>query len=397
MTVSHWRRTNVLGEIHCDALVVGAGVCGVSAALHLQRRGLDVRVVERDHLCAGASGRNAGFLMRGAADNYAAGVKHFGRERTRALWTLTEENLAGLRREGIETLPRYQKIPSVLLALTEREHDELRESVDLMAADGFRVSWLDRGDDDAWRSGRVLGALVNPDDAACFPIELIAHLAATLRRPVHERQEVVDFSRASAGTVRVRTTDGVFVAPRVLVCTNAYGPLLFPELAARIAPRRGQMFAMASAAGRRPRLDASYYVNHGSEYLRQALDGTVVVGGCRTYHAEKEVGYEDVVTPWVQNDLETFAASLLNVPRNTLEITARWSGVMGFSFDDLPLVGPVEDAIGERGWDRRVWFCGAFTGHGMSMAFRTSELAVDAMLTGSDGPFPIKRARINEP
>jgi gamma-glutamylputrescine oxidase len=389
MTVSHWRRSDDLGIVRCEVLVVGAGVCGVSAALHLERRGVDTRVVEKDELCAGASGRNAGFLMRGAADNYAAGVKHFGRERTAELWRLTEMNLAGLRREGLESLPRHQKMPSVLMAFSERERDELRESAELMRADGFRVAWQETGDDSAWKTGLALGALVNPDDAACHPIELVRMLAGKLKRPIHERQEVMEIGRADrAGAIEVRTRDGVFVAGRVLVCTNAYAPLLFPELSGRILPRRGQML---SVKGDGLRLDASYYANHGSEYFRQAWDGEIVVGGCRTYHAEKETGYEDRTTPWVQRDLEKFAASVLGA--TAFEVTGRWSGVMGFSFDDLPLTGPVEDAIGERGWDGRVWFCGAFTGHGMSMAYRTSELAVAAMLGGGEGPFPSARAR----
>ncbi len=394
MTVSHWRRSDDLGEIRCEVLVVGAGVCGVSAALHLERRGVDVRVVERDELCAGASGRNAGFLMRGAADNYAAGVKHFGREKTAELWRLTEANLAGLRREGIEALPRYQRVPSVLLALTPGERDELRESVELMKADGFKVSWIEGGgggDDDAWKSGQCLGALVNPDDAACHPIELVCLLAAKLKRPIHERQEVTAIGRATGDELRVRTRDGVFVAKRVLVCTNAYGPLLFPELGDRILPRRGQMLSVRRRDAGKLRLDASYYANHGSEYFRQAWDGTVVVGGCRTYHADRETGYEDVVTPWVQEDLEMFARRVLGRREGELEVTGRWSGVMGFSIDDLPLVGPVDDVTPDKGWAGRVWFCGAFTGHGMSMAYRTSELAVEAMMSGGKGPFPIKR------
>lgn len=57
------------------------------------------------------------------------------------------------------------------------------------------------------------------------------------------------------------------------------------------------------------------------------------------------------------------------------EITARWSGTMGFSPDGMPMIGQV---LGDR-----VWFCGGFTGHGMSLGFRTAQAAVDAMLGGS--------------
>ncbi|MEO1279335.1 MAG: hypothetical protein AAFV77_10305, partial [Planctomycetota bacterium] len=50
-------------------------------------------------------------------------------------------------------------------------------------------------------------------------------------------------------------------------------------------------------------------------------------------------------------------------------------GTMGFSPDGMPLVGPISE-------DGSVWFCGGFTGHGMSLAYRTSAGAVTALLDG---------------
>lgn len=45
-----------------SAIVVGAGVVGLATAWHLRRAGLDVTVVEQDHVAAGASWGNAGWL-----------------------------------------------------------------------------------------------------------------------------------------------------------------------------------------------------------------------------------------------------------------------------------------------------------------------------------------------
>ena len=72
------------------------------------------------------------------------------------MWTLTEANLAGLRREGIGALPGVRDVPSVLLALEEGEHKELQESVTLMREDGFEVEWQESGAASAWpqRCGR---------------------------------------------------------------------------------------------------------------------------------------------------------------------------------------------------------------------------------------------------
>src|ERR1700704_5880439 len=82
------------GELpdRADVLVVGGGITGVSLMHHLGKAGIDAVLVERNHLAAGASGRNAGFLLAGVADCYAEAVRIFGRARTRDIWSMTEEN-----------------------------------------------------------------------------------------------------------------------------------------------------------------------------------------------------------------------------------------------------------------------------------------------------------------
>jgi glycine/D-amino acid oxidase-like deaminating enzyme len=398
MTISHWQRTTRLGTLHADVVVIGAGICGISAALHLQRRGIAVRIVERGvigSVGSGASARNAGFLMRGCADNYADAAKQYGRAKAAALWRLTERNLEGLRREGIDSLSVTQRVPSVLLALGEDELARLRESLTLMHEDGFAADWWDastNAGDSTWKQlaskHPPLGALVNPYDGATNGVHVLRMLASKLLCPVHEQQEVVAIEEHGSG-VCVHITDGEIIARHVLVCTNAYVPLLLPGFAGVVDPKRGQMLAIRPGVFQ---LGASYYANYGSEYFRQTWDGTVVVGGCRTYHAEREVGYEDRVTPWVQRDLEKFANRVLGEFDASHDITARWSGVMGFTQHHLPIItrcwGENAAATGNDK-SEKVWFCGGFTGHGMSMAYEVSRLAVAEMLDGVESSFDL--------
>lgn len=385
MTVSHWRRAPNPRPFECDALVVGAGVCGLSAAVALSRRGLRTAVVERGAVGSGASTRNAGFLMRGAAENYEAAIGLYGRDLARLVWRWTEENLAGLRAEGIGALPSYRAIPSCLLALEEEELAELTRSQDLLREDGFRVGWMSSGADAVWRHGRPLGGLVNPDDASINPADLMRLLASKVGT-IFEHQEVFAVEPGPRA-VTLRTAEMSLSAPRVLFCTNAYAPLLFPGMADLVQPRRGQMLAIRAPG---LRLDCSYYANHGYEYFRQTSDGSVVVGGCRRAFADVEVGYEDTTTRAVQSALERFARERLGLKPGAYEVVARWSGTMGFSPDGLPLIGPISEVPGER--EGRVWFCGGFTGHGMSMGFRAAHAAVAAMLDGGENPLPLARA-----
>jgi gamma-glutamylputrescine oxidase len=401
MTTSHWRYSPTPETLTTDAVVIGGGICGVSAALALQRRGLSTSLLERGTLASGASGRNAGFLMRGAADHYADAIRLYGRPIARLVWKWTEDNLADLRREGIEAIPSYRRIPSCLLALSDTQAEELQRSAELLREDGFAAPWITSADDTIFNRASeagVRGGLVNPHDASINPIHLVRHLVAKLTAPqttIYEHTPALRILPVRGHLLRVETPTHAFITPRILLATNAYAPLLVPSLSPLVTPRRGQMFALpnqrdAATCSRPITLAHSYYANHGSEYLRQTADGSIVIGGCRTYFADRETGYDDTTTDYVQGALERFAASLLGpafLHAGGESIATRWSGTMGFSPDGLPLVGPLPEFPGGA-----VWFCGAFTGHGMSMGFRTATVAVHAMLDGMESPFPLSRA-----
>src|SRR5699024_1192556 len=55
------------GESVRHAVVIGAGIVGLSTAWHLQERGYDVTVVDRAGIAAGSSWGNAGWLTPGKA------------------------------------------------------------------------------------------------------------------------------------------------------------------------------------------------------------------------------------------------------------------------------------------------------------------------------------------
>ncbi|MEZ6319132.1 MAG: FAD-binding oxidoreductase [Phycisphaerales bacterium] len=392
MSVSLWQRGGRAdagaGLGHADVVVVGAGIAGVSAAIALERAGADVLVLESRALAAGASGRNAGYLIRGAADNYAAGVRAWGRERARTLWRWTEGNLRALLEEGVGELPSFRRLPSCIIATEEREERELRESAVLLAEDGFDASVIEAGagpDDAVWRSGRARLGLVNPGDAVCDPVELVSHLRAQLTRArIVQGVEVGAIGAAGSG-VRVETSGGAVTGGRVLVCTNAWAGTLIEALRDVVKPNRGQMLAFHPPRAADADLAFAYYLDHGSEYLRPGPGGQVVLGGGRKHAELAERGFGEQTTPGVQAWLERYAEGLFGSP---LRVTARWAGTMGFSPDGVPLVGPVGVEGVEEG---RVWVCAGFTGHGMSLAFTTARAAVGEMLGGERTPFGVDR------
>jgi gamma-glutamylputrescine oxidase len=386
MTVSLWQRLEPRPvPVETDVAIIGAGISGLSAAIECEARGLKAVVIEQDFPGARASGRNAGYLMRGAADNYAAAAQDLGRDRARSLWKWTEDNLAALRALGVGTLPGFADRPSCLAALGEGEAEELEKSADLLEQDGFRVELIRPGvsapDDPIWRSGRPRLGLVNPDDAVCSPIELVGLLRARLAQtPVLNASRVYAIEPTETGAT-VRARNHTVHSARCLVCTNAYARELLPELEGLVVPNRGQMFAMRPHDPAHAGLTYAYYLNHGSEYIRSGPDGTVVIGGARKHREAEERTDAEGLNPAVQTKLEQWARELIT---DRYEVIARWSGIMGFSPDGMPIVRPTRDGLG------RVWFCGGLTGHGMSMGHLTARHAVGAMLDGTPSPFDLR-------
>jgi gamma-glutamylputrescine oxidase len=348
MNVPYWNppTERYLGTLpeQVDVLVVGGGITGVSLMHHLSHRGMRAILVERDHLAAGASGRNAGFLLAGVAESYAAAVRAYGRARTREVWALTVENHDRQIEAAAGQDVGHRRAGTVILASGREEARELEESAQLLREDGFEALW----------DGK---ALFNPKDGEVDPVALVAALARTApSASIREGVEVTGIDAAASG-VTVRAGAATCAAGVVILATNAYTPLLLPQVA--IQPTRAQMLATAPAGARV--CDAPTYSHHGYRYWRQLPGGEVLIGGWRDTSMETEVGYETKPTPQIQAHFDGQARRLgVDAP-----VTHRWAGTMGFTESGLPMVGPVEGMP-------NVYVCAGFNGHGMGFAFMSA-------------------------
>ena len=76
------------GETRADVCVVGGGYAGLSAALHLAERGLDVALVEANRIGWGASGRNGGQVGIGPRAEMQQYERAVGRDDARKVWDI---------------------------------------------------------------------------------------------------------------------------------------------------------------------------------------------------------------------------------------------------------------------------------------------------------------------
>ena len=76
------------GEIEADVCVIGGGYTGLSAALHLRKKGYDVVLLEAERVGWGASGRNGGHVGTGQRADQHSIERWVGLEAAKELWQI---------------------------------------------------------------------------------------------------------------------------------------------------------------------------------------------------------------------------------------------------------------------------------------------------------------------
>jgi glycine/D-amino acid oxidase-like deaminating enzyme len=354
-----------------EVVIVGGGITGVAVLEALRHRDVDAVLLERDRLAAGASGRNAGFLLAGVAENYARAVQRYGRATAAEVWAFTLDNHALITGLAAGFDAGHKARGSVTAALDGEEAASLEEAATLLAEDRLPGTIAS-----APEVPGVVCALVNPADGEIDPVRLVAGIATGVSDRVFERRAVVAVEDGSNSAV-VRLRGGSIEAAQVVLATNAWTSGLLPSIA--IAPVRAQMLASAPAppVSRRP-----VYAEWGHRYWRQRDDGSMLVGGFRHRALDAEVGYDLVTTALVQGHLEEQLRAL----RVRSPVTHRWAGIMGFSEDGLPLVGLAPGC-------RRIHVCAGYTGHGMGFAVKAAAVLAGSLVDHAPLPVWLDAAR----
>jgi gamma-glutamylputrescine oxidase len=339
-----------------DIAVIGAGITGCACAAALAHEGRRVRVYDARGIGEGASGRNGGFALRGAAARYDVARETYGADAARELWRRTEEAV-----DRLESLAggAFRRTGSLRLAADVEERVEIQGEYEALREDGFAAEWRDevphlRPD--------FRGAIFHPSDGAVQPAAFVQRLAAL----------AFDAGVAFAPHHRVASLDDI-EAEQIVIATDGSGRGLLPELDDALWPARGQVIATAPL---RERLfDCPHYARHGFDYWQQLPDGRIVLGGFRDFSILTEMTDDETTTEPIQEALDAFLVELLG---ELPDVTHRWAGIFGLTQDLLPLVGPVPGHDG-------VWVAAGYSGHGNVFGLLGGELVAGALL-GRDDP-----------
>jgi gamma-glutamylputrescine oxidase len=360
MTQSFWQRSHAYSTpaMTADVAILGAGFVGLSTAYWLTelQPGLKIIVIDRKSIGSGASGRNAGFLTKGSAAFHHGLEEKLGVKTAGEIFAYAEESLRLLDQKILQTSPelKAEKVASQTLYRTAPEQ----------IPSGFKRTLMTELPD--CLQSTFATAITGENEFKINPASLLQTMATKLKgRGVQILEQLTAFDLTQDA---ILTETGFVKAKTTILALNGYLPQFHQHFKKMIRPTRAQMLAVRIKADlRAPDL---YYDPAERVYWRQGPDQTLLIGGKRLLDPEREVGEFDKVTPIIQEALETYVRDVL---KQEPEIVQRWSGVMGFTVDELPII--IETDL-----RKDTFVVGGFSGHGMGLGFlsakETAELAL---------------------
>jgi glycine oxidase len=342
-----------------DALVVGGGVIGLACAWRAARRGVRIRVLERDRPGAGASGVAAGMLAPAAEANW-------GEEALLRLAVASAQSWPDFASElaadsGMEA--GYTPLGALHVALDRDEADELQRRFELMKSMDLDVKWLRARECRELEPGVAPACTAGvhaPRESAVDPRFLLPALAAALEGAGGQLfldREVIEAVMEGGRLAGVITADGEeHRADRVVLAAGAWAGAtawLPPEARPPVRPVKGQILTLRGSAEQRL---CERIVNSERVYVVPRADGQVTAGGVHELLREAYRALPDVAE---------------------LELLETAAGLRPGTPDNAPLVGP--GAL-----DGLVLATGHYR-NGMLLAPLTAE-AIAAFLSGDPPP-----------
>ncbi|MFZ1098367.1 MAG: FAD-binding oxidoreductase [Steroidobacteraceae bacterium] len=375
-------RPALAGALECDVCVVGGGIAGCSAALHLAERGFKVVLLEQHRIGWGASGRSGAQAIFGVAAGQTKLTRLIGAAGARAVWDVSVEGLTLMR----ELIGRFSIdcdwVAGYLLAAVKERH--LRELEDELAElrEHYGYSSMRYVPREELRSllatERYPGALYDANSGHLHPLNYTLGLAAageSLGVRIFEDSRARGFLTDGSGGVRVPAPGGEVRARHLVLCGNVYLGDTAPQLASRIMAVATYIVATdplgeARARGLIANNAAVSDMNWVLDYFRRSADHRLLFGGRVNYS-----GLRSFDAP-----AATRARMLAVFPQlRDVRVEYAWGGEVDITLNRAPHFGRLAP---------NVYFLQGFSGHGIALTGIAGKLIAEAV-SGTAGRFDV--------
>jgi sarcosine oxidase subunit beta len=351
---------------HADVIVIGGGLHGLSAALHLARAGKRVAILERSWVGRHASGATA------------AGVRTLGRDLAEVPISLEAMDMW----HRIETIVGdpcgFHAHGQIRVAETEKHLVELNERAAKLRQLGYvHEEIVDRAELRRLvpaLSPHCVGALVARRDGAADPHRALSAFRRSCEAAgvkIHEGTGVTAIERHGADWL-IRAGERSFAAPAIVNAAGAW--------AARVATLVGDDIALGMKASMMivterlaPLLDPVVSAVGRSLSFKQSGQGTLVIGGGLQGRADLDT--QRSVVDYRELSKGARAATDLFPCVRDVRIIRAWAGMEAKTDDLLPVIGLSPNAPG-------VVHAFGFSGHGFQLVPVVGAIVGDLLMHG---------------
>lgn len=343
------------GEARATVAVIGGGITGLSSALHLAERGIDVLLLEAHQPGWGASGRNGGHVNPGLKPDPQE-VEHdfgeLGQRMVRLSYAAPEALFRLVERHQIQCEAR--QAGTLRAATTAATLIGLESLAQQYAARGLYARLLDQAEAaTATGTSRYRGILLDPSGGSVNPLGYsrgLARAAMAAGARLHADSPALRLQRVAGGGWRIFTPAGVVTADRIVIGTNGYTDDLWPGLRRTIVPVWSGITAtepLPDSIARQimPAGGVLYELGSITVYYRLDIGNRLLMGGRSKLHemgGASGFGY-----------LQRYAERLWPALRGT-RWTHGWNGQLGMTPDHYPhLHEPEPDVLIALGYNGR--------------------------------------------
>lgn len=366
----------------CSVCVIGGGYTGLSAALHLAERGIDVVLLEANRIGWGASGRNGGQVGSGQRVEQTVLETRHGTAHAKLLWDLAEQSKALVRdlivRHGIAC----DYTPGILHADHRKSFvEDSRDYVEhLRLVYGYEdVRFID-GDEigELVGSPRYYGGSLDMGAGHLHPLNFALGLGAAAVAAgarIFEESMVTGIDNPGQGKISVSTGGGKLEADHLILACNGYLGTLDRKTAAHVMPINNFIVATEPFSQDEAKkiisnnaavADSKFVIN----YFRLSADRRLLFGGGENY------GYrfpEDIKS-FVRGPMVEIFPQLGDVG-----IDYGWGGTLAITAKRMPYFArPAPNVLTATG----------YSGHGVAMGTLAGQILAEA-IAGVAGRFDV--------
>jgi len=295
--------TTLDGSISAAVCIVGGGYTGLSAALHLARRGIDAVVLEQFRIGWGASGRNGGQVHTGQRRNQYWLERHLGKSAAHAMWDVA----VGARDHLDWLIQNYSIDCDLRLGLLHADHKpsylrDTRQYIEYLQRE-YRCEDVRFVGRDEMRSlvatDDYVGGYLDDRGGHLHPLNFalgIARAAHSHGAVLYEDAAAIRVTRKGSGW-EVTAKGGRVLADRVVLACNGYLHGLSPEVEAHVMPINNFIAVTEPLGEDRARflIQNGYAVSDSRfvvYYFRMTADHRLLFGGGENYSYKfpKDIG-----------------------------------------------------------------------------------------------------------